>query len=279
MRLFLIELITVLALTIPVYAQQDPDDPGMQDSLIIGSISVDSSATFAFIQAYVVSDDSVVYFDIPLTLRTEYGGVCFGSGTQYFPPINSWDDCFDTVGCDPPFSRRFCFYDLGGDPVPPPLFTDSLRIAISVYRLIILPNTPSQIVVIDSFSTCEFGTPTAGFVPAFVPGYLIIGMQDGINNDTFKPSSFSLSQNYPNPFNSSTEIQFSLPQSGRVSLVIFDIQGREIRRLFDGNLEAGNHNVIWNGLDNDSKSVSSGIYFYRLNSGNANQTNRMTLLR
>lgn len=265
----------VLLLGVSAFGQ----DPGMQDSIIIGSASVDSGQTFAFIQEYFVTDDSVVYFDIPLTLRSDYGGVCFGTGAQYFPPLNSWDWCIDTVSCDPPFTRRFCYCDLGGDPPPPPIFTDSARMAISVYRLIIFPNTPRQIVAIDSFSTCRFGTYNTDFVPALVPGYLYIGVSDGINDVNIQPTSFSLSQNYPNPFNSSTEIEFSLPRSGPVSLVIYDIQGREVRQLVDNNLEAGSHRIIWDGKDNSNEHVASGIYFYRLISDEATQTHRMTLLK
>jgi hypothetical protein len=279
MKRLLLAMAMMLSFAISGYTQQDPDDPGMQDSLIIGDAYVDSGANFAFIQEYFVTDDSVIAFEIPLTLRSEYDGVCFGTGTQYFPPLNSWPLCFDTVSCNPPFWDRICWCDLGGNPLPPPIYTDSTRIVISVNRLIILPNSPQQIVTIDTFSTCWFATSDREFVPAFIPGYLHIGIPDGIDYDIPEPSTFSLSQNYPNPFNSSTEIEFSLPQSGPVSLVIYDIQGREIRRLIDGNLEAGGHSVIWNGLNDESAPVSSGIYFYKLVSNNSSQTNRMTLLR
>jgi hypothetical protein len=58
-----------------------------------------------------------------------------------------------------------------------------------------------------------------------------------------------------------------------------NIKDIQVRQLLDGNFEAGSHNVIWNGLDNTNEPVSSGIYFYRLTSGDRVQTNRMTLLR
>jgi flagellar hook assembly protein FlgD len=115
------------------------------------------------------------------------------------------------------------------------------------------------------------------FAPGIQRGYISIGGVS-VEKETL-PTSFSLSQNYPNPFNSSTEIEFALPQSGPVTLVIYDIQGREVRRLLDSDIEAGSHSVIWDGYDNSNEHVASGIYFYRLISDGASQTNRMTLLR
>ena len=68
--------------------------------------------------------------------------------------------------------------------------------------------------------------------------------------------------NHPNPFNPSTTISFDIAQtSSFVTLEIFNIKGQKVRILVDGKLDAGNHSVIWNGKDNNNKSVSSGIYF------------------
>ncbi|MBN2357507.1 T9SS type A sorting domain-containing protein [candidate division KSB1 bacterium] len=78
------------------------------------------------------------------------------------------------------------------------------------------------------------------------------------------PEAYALLQNYPNPFNPQTHIEFHLPQPGEVRLSIFDIQGREVRRLLQGYVSAGRHNMTWNGRDTTGKLMPSGMYFYRL---------------
>lgn len=88
------------------------------------------------------------------------------------------------------------------------------------------------------------------------------------------PKSPILHQNYPNPFNPETHIEFRLPEAGMARLIIYDIRGREIARLIDREMEAGNHRVRWN-----ASNVASGIYFYRLTSGNFVSTKKMLLLK
>jgi tetratricopeptide (TPR) repeat protein len=78
------------------------------------------------------------------------------------------------------------------------------------------------------------------------------------------PATFSLLQNYPNPFNPATEIQYSLPEAGKVSIKIFDIQGREMQTLVESSQLAGVHSIRWNGQDHAGLNVASGIYFYRI---------------
>ncbi|MBN2357295.1 S8 family serine peptidase [candidate division KSB1 bacterium] len=80
----------------------------------------------------------------------------------------------------------------------------------------------------------------------------------------FTPLTFSLQQNYPNPFNGSTTIAFETAQMGKVELAVYDITGRKIQGLVDGDLPAGRHQVIWDGKDHSGRIVGSGAYFYRL---------------
>ncbi|RPI66867.1 MAG: T9SS C-terminal target domain-containing protein, partial [Ignavibacteriales bacterium] len=89
------------------------------------------------------------------------------------------------------------------------------------------------------------------------------------------PQSFSLSQNYPNPFNPVTSITFSLPESGIVSLKIYNVLGNEVSTLLNNRLNAGTHNVVFNALN-----LSSGIYYYRLEfEGTFADTKQMVLLK
>ncbi len=78
------------------------------------------------------------------------------------------------------------------------------------------------------------------------------------------PSAFMLHQNYPNPFNPTTEIRFDLPDAGNVSLVVYDVLGREVVELASGYREAGYHSATWN-----AAGQSSGVYFARFNVTNA----------
>jgi len=88
------------------------------------------------------------------------------------------------------------------------------------------------------------------------------------------PSSYGLSQNYPNPFNPVTSISFDIPKAGFVSLLVFDITGREIKNLVSENKEAGSYTIRFNGTN-----ISSGLYFYRLVTGNFNSTQKMILVK
>jgi len=85
-----------------------------------------------------------------------------------------------------------------------------------------------------------------------------------------------LSQNYPNPFNPTTTINYSLAANTNGSMKIFNIKG-EVVKIFE-NL-SGDNNVTWNGNDNRGKSVSSGIYYYRLNGGTKTVTKKMILMK
>jgi hypothetical protein len=79
------------------------------------------------------------------------------------------------------------------------------------------------------------------------------------------PSKYNLMQNYPNPFNPSTQITFSVPTQSNVSVIIYDINGKEITRLLNSELKnTGSHQITWNGEDGKGKKVSSGFYFYKL---------------
>ena len=73
------------------------------------------------------------------------------------------------------------------------------------------------------------------------------------------PVSYGISQNYPNPFNPVTNIEFALPNTGNVKLVVYDMSGKEVAVLVDGNYSAGSYKV-----DFDASSLASGVYFYSI---------------
>jgi hypothetical protein len=94
------------------------------------------------------------------------------------------------------------------------------------------------------------------------------------------PKSFNLSQNHPNPFNPTTTINYDLPVTAQVTLQVYDVSGRLVRTLVDGNvLDAGRKRIVWDGRDDFGNQVSSGIYFYRISAADYQQTRKMVLIR
>ncbi len=85
--------------------------------------------------------------------------------------------------------------------------------------------------------------------------------------------------NHPNPFNPVTVIEYSLPSKGRVSISIYDVNGKLVRRLADRDMEAGTYSIDWNGLDDRKSAQPSGIYFCRLRLGKAEVTSKLVLMR
>jgi hypothetical protein len=90
---------------------------------------------------------------------------------------------------------------------------------------------------------------------------------------------FELAQNAPNPFNPVTTIPFELARAGRVTLDVYDVAGRRVRSLADGDLAAGLHQRSWDGRDDAGRAVASGVYFYRLKAAGRSETRRMLLLK
>ena len=99
----------------------------------------------------------------------------------------------------------------------------------------------------------------------------IIGVEEEI---TGLPTEYSLSNAYPNPFNPTTTIEYSLPISGNVSLIVYNLLGQKVAKLLSEPQQPGYHSVTW-----DASSMASGIYFYRLQAGDFVQTRKMVLLK
>jgi len=93
-------------------------------------------------------------------------------------------------------------------------------------------------------------------------------------DDLTLPTTLALEQNYPNPFNPVTVIQYALPEAGHVSLIVYDMLGREVQRLVDGEMNAGIHRINF-----EAGSLSSGVYMYQLRAGDQVRTKRLLLLK
>ena len=93
------------------------------------------------------------------------------------------------------------------------------------------------------------------------------------------PTEFGLSQNYPNPFNPTTNISYQLPDPCSVLITVYTIQGQLVTTLVNSDLEAGYHSVVWNGTNFNGESVSSGVYFYSIQSDNFKFVKKMLLMK
>ena len=128
--------------------------------------------------------------------------------------------------------------------------------------------------IITRFSGAEYASSAAAWMKILPESGLGKKTFGSKSDDISLPNEYSLGENYPNPFNPETRINFALPEAGMARLIIYDIRGREIARLIDREMDAGYHSITWN-----ASNVASGIYFYRLTSGNFVSTKKMLLLK
>ena len=135
---------------------------------------------------------------------------------------------------------------------PPDTYSDAIVARFTVSNKIIVKN--GQAIALSKVGTSVLDGPT-------------------------RPLAFVLSQNYPNPFNPTTAISYQLAANSFVTLEIFDLLGREIATLVNGEQPAGRYTVRWDGKDERGESVSSGMYLYQLRAGMNVTTKRMVLVR
>lgn len=125
--------------------------------------------------------------------------------------------------------------------------------------------------------TMELDRGRDGTVDETVPLNVTVGIDD-VGDGTL-PEQFELEQNYPNPFNPSTTIAFTLPERADVRLEVFNILGRVVNTLVDKTLSAGQYEVTWDGRTDSGQPLATGVYFYRLTTGDRSATKKMLLLK
>ncbi len=163
-----------------------------------------------------------------------------------------------------------------------PQFADTLVIdSTSVPNATGDPRMPQTLSV--SYVVLSGGNPLV-LNPAFKKGTVLLrNFQTPTSADDYardnRPKSFSLDQNFPNPFNPQTAIAFHLPERSEVRLEVFDLLGRSVVTLTGGSMGAGRHTVVWNGCDPSGRTVSSGIYLYRLKAGRFEEAKKMMFLK
>jgi hypothetical protein len=130
-----------------------------------------------------------------------------------------------------------------------------------------------QAVQTDSVVVCyvHVDVPSVGSITVYVDG--VTGVAD-----TPAPSLLATSC-FPNPFSAATSIKFSLAEPAPVTLSIFDLEGRLVKRIVTAELSAGTHSYDWDGANADSRPVSPGVYLYQLNVAGHALTNKILFLR
>ena len=98
-------------------------------------------------------------------------------------------------------------------------------------------------------------------------------------NDAIIPGTYILSQNFPNPFNPVTTISFDVAKMDNISLIVYDLTGKEISRLADGFHVPGRYSVIWDAMDHRGEPVSSGMYIYQYKNNSQIITKKMIFMK
>ena len=109
---------------------------------------------------------------------------------------------------------------------------------------------------------------------------VFVDVKTGIDDLTTQaPTTFDIAQNYPNPFNPSTTLKFQLPKASDVRLTIYSILGQKVRTLLNSRLEAGYHEIQWDGRNDRGIQQASGLYIYRFTAGSFSKTLKMTFMK
>ena len=112
----------------------------------------------------------------------------------------------------------------------------------------------------------------------FIPlGLTVTGM--GSQDEALLPKEFALHQNYPNPFNPKTRVRYDLPDNENVTIIIYDLLGRQVKQLVDSYQEAGFKSIIWDATNDFGNPAAAGVYLYNIQAGDFIQTKKMVLLK
>ena len=186
----------------------------------------------------------------------------------YYPRSLSYNSSNNKIYCANYNSGDVTIIDGAGDSV-----TSNLRVEAQPRALVYNPNS-------NRIYCANYGASNISVI-ACSPSTAVEEDQE-----TQVIPGFSLKQNYPNPFNPSTKIlftvyssQFTVHRPIHTTLKIYNILGHKVKTLVNEPKRAGNHEVIWDGKDDQGKDVASGIYFYQLKVGDFAETKKMLLLK
>lgn len=271
-----------------VFSQQDPDDLGLADSVYI-----EVSQAYRNGSCGITVD--VFYFDDVQTLMG--GGVLLSwdhPGLEYDSVASTplADSAFDLVmGLDKSTAQQNKYQAFatiainlpGLSPAPVSRKMGSIFFHLNDWD-------PGDAICFDTTRTQNFyliffPTNAIEYTPVW-PGRmcLVLGecnptaVEPPIS-DRPLPAEYLLSQNYPNPFNPSTTIDYTLPTTARIELVVLNELGQRVTTLASGLTPPGRHQAYWNGCNDSGEPVASGVYLYRLSAGEFVHSRKMLLLK
>jgi hypothetical protein len=251
------------------------DDPGIPDTIIVGTVYAEIGQPYVDVPVYAVTDDSLDFYAMPIIWSSNSDEIR-PFDVFYHQMLIYWDT-FDSLLTDPEFlrmvaggSRYHCLNTYGSR-----LHCWDIRFAIDSMA------TP-QIVTVDTGYDPVNGSILFGLVggvevviPQFIPGAIYYGIPTPTSeDDRALPSDIVYLQSYPNPFNASTSIEITLPDAADIDLAVYNILGQKIAVLFDGQKTEGRHSVTWNAGD-----MPSGVYFARLEIGRYSKNIKIVLLK
>jgi hypothetical protein len=126
--------------------------------------------------------------------------------------------------------------------------------------------------------TPSVGQNDGGYV-RFMELEITFPISTSADDQVVTPTFSMLKQNYPNPFNPETSISFNMPLQGSANLSIYNVKGQLVKTLLNGSIDAGDHRLVWTGVDNNGSSVASGLYYYKLNANGRTETRKMMLMK
>lgn len=145
-----------------------------------------------------------------------------------------------------------------------------------------LPDNFSAVLILDVGETTLLTEGVTVTLPSDTrSARLIIGDRGFTEEEiaSVMPQTFELYQNFPNPFNPYTTIRFAIPEPEHVTLEVYNLLGQRVVSLVNGQMAAGTHTVVWNGIDSGGRQVATGVYFYRISAGPHNDVKKMILLK
>ncbi len=220
---------------------------------------VENDATFSGGGGVFVQGATPDFSNNLIALNT--GGVSFANGvaTPGEPAVFNCNDVFGNANAD--YSGMADPTGSNGNVMADPLFCN-----LGEANYNVTTDSPCDA---DNSAGC-------GLIGALGSGCGISAIPDPDNGI---PLVFQVEQNFPNPFNPSTTIRFALPASAHTQVVVYDLAGRKVKTLVDGLMPAQIHSVVWSGRDDAERSVSAGVYFYRVTSGDHFSVGRMALVK
>ncbi len=267
---------------IPIFAQGYLDNsfaPAVTDSAWVDDITVFSGQDF----------------DLPLYYHNQYPVSTIKIPLKY-PSDNIVIDSITTTGLrgDIAVITNYDFNDTEKKLLITLNFTEQEKLLAGSGPLVrlhfsVLPGGSTLTTALDTtiYSGTDFYVQLDklfGFIkayPKFVPGKIIIDIAtdaDDQQSETL-PRAYALDQNRPNPFNPTTTISFALPTSSVVHLEVYNILGQRVRSLVNHKLPAGEHQIEFDGRDENRQSLASGVYFYRISAEDFHQYRKMILLK